>query len=452
MHAMRLYALLGLCLAGAPAMAQYPEACNQSGIANPNPDSSRSRVPLLPAKQAQAWARRLSDSIEAIQETTPEDSKVRDRFIRAVRAMVRRRRAETQAGLAFLVSDAPVAEPWVSDAAIHAYYEVFGQAYPILHFVETRAAYFSRLNALRAIRATEDPAEEATVFSYACDAAWLVTQWNRSLGPHSILRYRPDEMEARLLLPQAYRLVSAAHRAVLDSMAPELFPGSGRAEFGGVIDSSPAPVRAEAGSLLRLSEEEKVTEAASAEIDAMVQPVDVPFGPASFTLKRLPDDGDGVTVYRAFPHISDWHSFVVAIHDGRIVRLGGFNSPDVAGLAEILAHAGGDDDTEALLRRAQVAGRLLDRWVGHTCFPEGHVDGPCTAAVITAWKASMPREWSPDTLVTLAGGRRLVIESTISELEDGGSALEARQYAFVFGEHGSLLALRSLRMATFHSR
>lgn len=433
-------------------MAQYPEACNQPGIVNPNPDSSRSRVALLPPRQAQGWARRLSDSIEVIQRTTPEDPKVRDRFVRTVKAMARRRPAETQAGLAFLVSDAPVADPWVSDAAIHAYYAVFGQAYPILHFVETRGAYFSRLNALRAIRAIEDPAEEATVFSYACDAAWLVTQWNRSLGPHSTLRYRPDEMEARLLLPQSYRLLSEAHRAVLDSLAPDLFPGRGRAEFGELIDSSPVPVRTEAGSPPHPSEEVMVTEAASAEIDAMVQPADVPFGPPSFTLERLPDDGDAATIFRAFPHISDWHSFVVAIHNGRIVRLGGFNSPDVAGLAEMLAHEGGDGDTEALLHRAHVAGRLLDRWVGHTCFPASKAVGLCTAEVLTAWKSTMPSEWGPDTLVPLPGGRHLVIESTISELEDGGSPLEARQYAFVFGEHGLLLALRSVRTATFHSR
>lgn len=218
-----LSAAILIQLAGSPAHAQVPSECGRPRGRNTWLDPSEARSQLASLAVSRTWSRQLADSIESLQAAFADDRVVSQRFEDLVTRLARSHRAETISGLAFLISEPPISQPDVSRPAIQAYFHQFGAAYPVLFFVETRGE-ISKLSALQAIRAVEDSSLEPTIFDWACDAAWLVVHWNRD----GFTLYRPWVGDANLLLPQAYRLLTPAHRAAFDSIAMDLFPRQGK--------------------------------------------------------------------------------------------------------------------------------------------------------------------------------------------------------------------------------
>lgn len=134
--------------------------------------------------------------------------------------------ATVQWALARLTTDRSIAGRYVTGLAAQEYLRLSGRSWPILASLEGNHTEDLPFDALSAIRTLDDLAEEAVVFRYACDAAWLLSvlrsdtsyaawAWNASAS----LQW---PLDARYVLEESRRLILGPYREDLDSLVSGL--------------------------------------------------------------------------------------------------------------------------------------------------------------------------------------------------------------------------------------
>lgn len=104
-------------------------------------------------------------------------------------------------------------------AAVAAYRRISGRPGPILYILSRLHNDVSRPMAVQAIRRPVGAKAEGVLFAYACDALWLLSNWYADSAQATAAGGgNSPVMAAGALLPELYPLLSADHRAVVDSI------------------------------------------------------------------------------------------------------------------------------------------------------------------------------------------------------------------------------------------
>lgn len=168
------------------------------------------------------------------------------------------------------------------------------------------------------------------------------------------------------------------------------------------------------------------------------------------TAKVTPVDRNGVTlevipsyrltVFRASIRAAHSPAYLVALHGQEVVRLGGFQAPDLFRASQLM---GGSDtwSAESALRRAEVLARLADPY-GAEAVVLGKQDSSDGAApVYRAWINRRLRSWPGDTVARVSAERTLILLTVLSRnLRSYERAWTPLAYSFAFGANGELLA------------
>ena len=200
----------------------------------------------------------------------------------------------------------------------------------------------------------------------------------------------------------------------------------------------------------RSVEAQRLVAAELAAFMALADPAgrDPVFPARAIRVQRVSGEFGSLAVWRATLPVSHAPPYLLLETDGRLLRLGGFSSPELASVR--LGSATPRSDLSLLRVQASMLARLVDpNGALQVCEPASPRVSDCPLA---EWRARMPRDWPGDT--TFVNDDMLTVRMTVLSKNLHSYSLEWTPvaYAFVFSADGHVAAWSARRFEAFVAR
>ncbi|HEX2205846.1 MAG TPA: hypothetical protein VHG91_21205 [Longimicrobium sp.] len=160
--------------------------------------------------------------------------------------------------------------------------------------------------------------------------------------------------------------------------------------------------------------------------------------PPRVTLEALPPS-DGVRLWRAAGPLDHWTAYVVGEARGELVRLGGFDAPELERLSALQAREPLGDSAD-VVRRSRDLAALADAHGGERVVFAAD-PGPSGAAVVRRWENVRRASWPGDFARRLEGGRWLTRLTLLSQqVRSYEQDWVPYTYSFLFRQDGTVEA------------
>lgn len=173
------------------------------------------------------------------------------------------------------------------------------------------------------------------------------------------------------------------------------------------------------------------------------------FPARAIRVQRVSGEFGSLAVWRATLPVSHAPPYLLLETDGRLLRLGGFSSPELSSVT--LGSAATRSDLPSLRVQASILARLVDpNGAMQVCEPASPQVSDCPLA---EWRARMPRDWPGDTTF-VNDDDMLTVRMTVLSKNLHSYSLEWTPvaYAFVFSADGHVAAWSARRFEAFVAR